>query len=451
VAACALAMASKETAVVAPLLVVAWDHVFRPGGARRWRLYAALAATWLIVLLPMLGETQGRTALTRALKDSTWTPLTHLWTQAGVIAHYLALAFLPRPLVFDYYGWPRATSPGDVLPSLLLVGALLALSLWALIRRSPVGFAGAAFFLTLAPTSSVLPIPTEIAAEHRMYLPLAALLGLAACVVIKSIASKADAALRSRQTPRNRIAVTVLLAVIVVQSIAMTRQRNGDYASEMALWQDTVRKRPDNARARINYGIGLMTAGRAADAEAQMRTALTLDMDGETRARVYLQLGSALAAQGQLDEGIANVERALRLDPSVEDADTILGQAYADKGNDALAVKHLLRAVERKDLPRRELLLQRTAWLLATSRDPSVRDGARAATLAEAAIGLTSPQQAVMFETLAAARAEQGRPADAVAAIDRALSLSRASGDAQTTSLYERQRAFYAAGGRVAK
>ena len=45
--------------------------------------------------------------------------------------------------------------------------------------RPPLGFPGAWFFLTLAPTSSILPIATEVGAERRMYLPLIALVGLA--------------------------------------------------------------------------------------------------------------------------------------------------------------------------------------------------------------------------------------------------------------------------------
>ena len=39
------------------------------------------------------------------------------------------------------------------------------------------GFLGAWFWITLAPTSTIVPIATEVAAERRMYLPLAALVG----------------------------------------------------------------------------------------------------------------------------------------------------------------------------------------------------------------------------------------------------------------------------------
>jgi protein O-mannosyl-transferase len=442
VAACALGMGSKETMIVAPALVVLWDRVFRGEGARRWRLYGALATTLAVMLLPMLSETQGRTAVSRLLgytakaPGDTWTPWSYLWTQAGVITHYLALAVKPWPLVFDYYDWPRAGSPADVLPQALLLCVLLGLTVFAVVKRHPLGFAGAWFFLTLGPTSSILPIPTEIAAEHRMYVPLAALVAI---VVVSLFALVRGHAIK----------IAVGTVVLVLGLASLTRARNLDYASDETLWLDTVTKRPGNARARINYGIDLMKAARYADAEAQMRAALPLEMDPETRAQADLQLGSALAAQHRFDEGIASIERALAVDPSIKEADAILGQAYADQGKDGAAVRHFLRALDRQ--PDDGLLLARAGWLLATSKDDSVRDGARAAALAEHAIQVSSGQDPVAYETAAAAYAEARRPADAIAAMDRALALTRARGDAQTTQLYERQRAFYAAGGRVAR
>ena len=434
--ACALAMGTKETAVVTPAIVALWDSVFGPDGANRRAFYAGLTATIAVALLPMLGETQGRRAagLLLTAGAGVWTPWSYLWTQAGVIAHYIALAFWPSPLVFDYYGWPAAASPIDVFPSAALVTALFVLTIVALVRRRPEGFAGAIFFLVLAPTSSVLPIPTEVAAEHRMYLPLAAIVALALVP-----------ALRAARSPVVIVALAVFMAV---PCAVLTRKRNADYADPAVLWARTVAARPDNARARIYYGMELMRARRPADSEAQMIAALALPMDPETRARVLLQLGSAQAAQGRLDDGIAAMEQALAADPSMSDADAILGQTYADRGNDAQAARHLARALERR--PDDPGLLARTAWLLSTARDPAVRDGARAVTLAARAVSLTSEQDPLAFETLAAASAEAGRPPDAVAAIDRAIALSRARGDAASVALYEKQRAVYVAGGRAA-
>src|ERR1019366_8509421 len=61
-----------------------------------------------------------------------------------------------------------------------LVAALVAATVWALVRRPALGFLGAWFFLILAPSSSFVPVATETMAEHRMYLPLIAVVVLAA-------------------------------------------------------------------------------------------------------------------------------------------------------------------------------------------------------------------------------------------------------------------------------
>ena len=228
--------------------------MFRAEGARRWRLYGALAATLVVMLLPMLSETQGRTVVSRLLgytaraAGDTWTPWSYLWTQAGVITHYLALAFKPWPLVFDYYDWPRAHSPVDVLPQALFLSALFGGTVVAIVKRHPFGFAGAWFFLTLAPTSSLLPIPTEIAAEHRMYAPLAALVAIAIVTVFVVLRFYLARESPERRVPRlaNEIMFGTMLLVLGLASL--TRARTLDYASDEALWRDTVVKRPANAR-----------------------------------------------------------------------------------------------------------------------------------------------------------------------------------------------------------
>ena len=103
-------------------------------------------------------------------------------TQAEVVAHYLRLAVIPAPLVLDY-DWRAASSLAQVAVPGLLLTVLLAATVWGLMRRSPAAFAGAWFFLILAPTSSVLPVVTEVAAEHRMYLPVAGVIALVVLIL----------------------------------------------------------------------------------------------------------------------------------------------------------------------------------------------------------------------------------------------------------------------------
>ena len=176
---CLLGMGTKEVMATAPLVVLLYDRAFLSGSFRaalalRRGLYAALAATWGIVIWLLIAT--GFHGNTTGFGVTGFTASSYLLTQPGVLARYLRLAFWPVGQCLDY-GWPPAQWPGEVvLPGLLIVG-LLGLTVWALVKRPALGFLGATFFLILAPTSSFVPI-RDAAFEHRMYLPLAALVTL---------------------------------------------------------------------------------------------------------------------------------------------------------------------------------------------------------------------------------------------------------------------------------
>ena len=424
VACCAAGMATKEVMAVAPVLVWLWMIVLKGApwnpfrDRRRLPLYVGLACTWLVLIGLITSGTEATAALRSAWSGARsfgWTPSTYLWTQCEVIVHYLRLVVWPVPLVIDYYGWAPVTNPLHVLPELLLLSALGAATILALVRRHPLGFAGAVFFLVLAPTSSVVPIPTEIAAEHRMYLPSAAVL---AVLVTLLWAGVQRVRLPGRAATGLRIAAGLGVAVAVFALGFATRTRTADYASEETLWRDVIAKRPDNARARINYGIQLMTTGRFGEAESQMREAMPLRADDETRAQVFVQLGASLCAQGRCAEGIQHLETALTLHPEIDDAHAVLGQAFSERGDMRRALHHLRRAVVQH--PDNAVLLSRTAWLLATVEDPSLRDPRAAVDLAERAVRLTAESDLGALQSLAAAYAAAGRYQDARATAARA-------------------------------
>ena len=68
-------------------------------------------------------------------------------------------------------------------------------------------------------------------------------------------------------------------------------------------------------------------------------------------------------------------------------------------------------------------VLLQTAWVLATSREASVRNGAEAVELATRAIQLSGGESARLLDVLAAAYAEAGRFSEAVATARRALAM----------------------------
>ncbi len=179
VASCLAGMACKESMVTAPALVVLYDRVFifkslKEAIRARWRLYGGLAATWIVLGLLLASGPR----IHSAGFSTGVSPWTYLLNQTVMLARYLRLAVWPNSLVVNY-GWPVPLTLADVVPQALMVMTLLGATIAALIRRPPLGFLGASFFITLAPTSSVVPIATEVGAERRMYLPLIPLVVLA--------------------------------------------------------------------------------------------------------------------------------------------------------------------------------------------------------------------------------------------------------------------------------
>ena len=423
VLACALGMATKESMVSAPLVVILWDRLFAPSSAlrpsrNRWALYCALAASWIVLALLVAG---GHRPYAAGFHFEDWPWWRYLITQAGVILHYLRLAFVPSPLVLDYE-WQPATVAGAFVP-VIVVMALVAIAIWAGLRRHPLACPAAVFFLVLAPTSSILPIVTEVAAEHRMYLPLA-------CVIALTVFGVSVALNHAVAPPFVRPVIALAAAAALC---GITLSRNRDYQSGERIWYDTVQKRPSNARARTNYATVLLAEGRIAEAEQQLRQAVATDPQ---RAEAQLGLGVALASQRRFDEAMPRLRRAFELAPDNPEVNRNLGEAYASQGVMSEAVRHYDAALRAK--PDDVMLLNRMGWILATSTAETLRDGAKARALAERAVQITQKLDAESLDTLAAAQAETGDFETAVATARQALDRARATRTEMVPELEQR-------------
>ncbi len=360
--ACLLGMGTKEVMVTAPLMVLLYDRTFVAGSfAEAWRrrkaIHATLACTWLLLAYCMLGSsTRGGTA-GFGLGLSSWT---YGLSQCRAIMLYLKLAAWPHPLVADY-GTEAVGNPAEVLLPGLLLLLLVTGTAMALWRRPVPGFVGAWFFLILAPSSSVVPVKAQIMAEHRMYLPLAAVISLAATGAYL---------LAGRR-------IAIVLLALAVGSGWLTLRRNEVYRNELALWSDTVAKLPESARARVNLGIALVEAGRIPEAVGQYEAAIRIEPEnaiaqlnlcsaftqlyrpaeavqhGEAAVRLVpgnadarINLGLALVAAGRAGEAVPHYEEALRLEPRAADVQADLGAALLQLGRGADAIGHYQTALQ---------------------------------------------------------------------------------------------------------
>jgi tetratricopeptide (TPR) repeat protein len=326
VVACALGMASKESMVGAPLVVLLYDRVFLVGSfvqalRERWRFYAALAGTWLLLVV-LVWPNHGRGG--SAGFGTVITPWPYFLTQCEAIPRYVGLVFCPAGLVFDY-GMPTVSGVGSVWAGLLALSLAALATVWALWRNRVEGFLGACFFVLLAPSSSVVPVATQTIAEHRMYLPSALIILLAGLVLFRI-----PLLMRSRWMP------VAFAGTIVATLGAATWARNQVYRSARILWSDTVEKRPDSPRARVGLGQALLVeAGDAAGAITQFRKAIELQPDHPF---AHYNLGTVLLQQQQYEEAASHLRIALAGDPRNIDARINLGQALTglERTNEAI-------------------------------------------------------------------------------------------------------------------
>jgi protein O-mannosyl-transferase len=434
---CACGMATKEVMVTAPVMVAIWMRLFgaagraeKPGRAG-WNLVAGLASTWLI--LAGLVAFEHRAPSVSLEWSAVWS---YLLTQTAVLVHYVRLALPAAPLVF-LYDWPLQTSLGLVMWQAGVMTPLALATVVGIVKRNPASFLGAWFFVILAPSSSVLPIVTEVAAEHRMYLPLAA--------IIVAVVTTSFVAVRRAAGASRSIAIAGALVVVIAAGTlgAETRDRNRVYWSAVSLWQDTVGKRPGDARSRVAYGEALAGAGQIAEAEAQLRTAVGL-APGDPAARV--RLGSVLAQQGKLDAAVPQLETALTLRPGDVDAHRFLASIYSLQRQDSQAVLHYEKAIEA--VPDDVRMLAEAAAVLAGSSDPAVKDTRRALKLAERAAGLTSGRDPRVLEILSGAQAACGDRTGAARTARTGEALARQMGDAALASSLAYRASAYESGVR---
>ncbi len=321
-----IGLGTKEVMATAPFVVVIYDRIFlakswREVGAKRKWVYVgmALSAIWFVPrLMPALFQQQSAAGF----GVPGITPLEYAKSQPAVVLHYLRLAIWPQPQSIDY-GWPVATTVAEVAIPAALVGIMGILALWSLRKRPVWGFAAVAFFVILAPTSSVVPI-ADLAAERRMYLPLA-------CIVVLVVGGVAAGMRVVGQRfhwlakPQVIFAGGAFIVIVAVFSW-LTVARNELYADPVLMWSDVVRLTPNNARAHYNLGVCLGRNGRHGVAIEHYRKALELLPD---YVEAMNNLGLALNEGGQFDEAAALFRRATDCRPK-------FAEAHANLGNDLI-------------------------------------------------------------------------------------------------------------------
>lgn len=332
VLACACGMASKEVMVSAPLVVLLFERSliagsFREALRRSWPLYAGLSATWLLLLWLNVGAPRSHSAGFHLGVD-----VFEYWlTQTRVLALYWGLIVKPWPLLI-HYEIPYLTSIAQAWPYVLLAMVLVLGTLLLLWRNRPIGFLGAFVFAILAPTS-VVPIVTEIAAERRMYLPLAAI--VCGCVVGSYVLAKRWELKRGGEQRETAFfgwpAVLFGGAVLLMVGACgvASAKRVDQFHNPLAVWDEVLRVEPNNSVAHENRGYLLRQRGDLRAAIDEYREAVRLHPKS---ASTRFNLSKLLLETGALDEAATELKICVGLSPDDEMMRNNLGGALYNRG-----------------------------------------------------------------------------------------------------------------------
>ena len=374
-----VALLAKEQTVVLPALLLLTDYWWNPGfsfkGVRgNWRLYAPAmlgAAGAAALFLPRIVNSLSAGF---SLKDLTWYQ--YFFTQCRALFVYPAILLAPVKLTVD---WDFPISK-TVLDRGAIIGLLALLALaaaaWHYRRRFPLATYGFfVYLLLMAPTSSVLPIRDPVA-ERRLYFSMIGLLLIAVDLLARLKVGR-------RTLAAGCLAVVLLAAVV-------TRARAQVWGDPILFWTDAVAKSPHKARPQFQLAFAYFDQGRYDQAIREFERTVTLqpptygllvdwglayDAVGQSEpalekfrqaavldptAHVYTQIAMVYAKRERWSEALDALATADKLDSNFAATYLYRGKVYFRTGRFAEAAAQYQRALEiepKLDEARRDLQL----------------------------------------------------------------------------------------------
>lgn len=475
-----MAMISKPMLVTLPFVLFLVDF---------WPLNRVGVVPWKQLLLekaPLLAMSALTTILTisggGATNDVMWAAVPWYYRVGNALLSwgvYLGQTFWPSDLVC-FYPFPGIhLAVGKTIVSVIVLVAVTAVVWWKRERRFMV--VGWLWYLgMLLPVIGLFRQNGDQAhADRYMYL---AMIGLS-FMVAWPLAEWAGS-----QRPR-RLVLSVLSAIAILALMTVAHAQVSHWRNTLSLWTHAVQCHPEDGAAHANLGVALSDKGRFEEAITSHRRALALSSahdqfqarlnlvgallrtgrveEAELHLRraaegnqpsaeahstlafillrkgdlqqaihhlqaavdirpdpmTFYNLGNAQAQAGRVSDSIESFLLALEGSPAHTESHFMLGTAYASQGRQKSAAEHYVQALAAN--PDHLPSLNNLGWILATSRDAALRDGARAVKLIEHALQLPGGIRPHLLHTLAAAYAEANLYPKAVATAQEALQIAK--------------------------
>jgi tetratricopeptide (TPR) repeat protein len=407
--------------------------------------------------------------------------LPFLWRLNNTFVSYFAYVWQmlwPARLAVFY---PHPNNRLPLVAVIVAIAFLVGVSLLVIYlrRTKPYLVTGWFWYLgMLVPVIGLVQVGEQAHADRYTYLPQIGLYMMIAWTVGN---------LLLEATPRARRALVGAAATITIVSLGVCAVVQASYwRNSETLWNHTLAVTGENDVAHNNLGFLFLRRGELDKAISEFQAALDI-RSGNTETRyslgaaliqnnlgnalarkqlwheaidhlqeavrlrpdyadAYFNLGTVLFQQGRIDQAIAQWKKALAIRPRDAEAHRNVASALRKQGNVKEAIVEYEQALNIN--PQDSVALNNLAWILATSSDASMRDGARAVTLAEKAVQVSEARDPNFVRTLAAASAEAGQFAEAVATAEAAKALASTQNKPELANRLEEEIALYR--GRVA-
>lgn len=335
-----LALISKETAITAPLLMAAFVFINKKPDKPVNRvlclmpfILAALlhAGFYLFVLRQPESGAEGH----------QYDLFQLLILVLQTYYHYLIFLVFPINLSVGHYMPEPAFMNLSLWLALFFLSLLILcfIKLWKFDSRLLVPFLW--IFITLAPSSNIIPLTGRLLAEQRLYLP-----SVGFCMLAGALLHYSWVTLRKLRKNAVLSASTLfyaLLACVMIFYVYQTVSYSFVWRDEITFFDYCIKKNPRNPKFYNNLGLAYSERGRDAEALAMFKKAF---MFSQNDPMILVNLADFRSKTGEWGMAEELYLTALTVAPSYYPAYNGLGILNVRKGNLDKAREHFHRLLE---------------------------------------------------------------------------------------------------------
>ena len=340
----ALAMASKESMALFPVFVLLYDLARdRQPALRRYLPSALLAAAYVAARLTVLNFHNTLNFYDRP-NILTEHVSARLYTYLTTLPKGLSLWLWPADLHHErsWLVYPTWRTPAVMISALFLVWWVATIVwLWRRRRRVAVGLLW--FLIATIPTSNLVVLINALFYDHWFLLP-----GLGLCLAAAELGAIAWTA-----PPVAQRAAAILASTAVGASVWLTVEYNRVWRSPVSLYRRILAFEPGSAKIHNNLGMAYGDQGDPAKAIEEYREAIRLS---DEFPQTHYNLAGALLGLHREEEAMAELRRAVTIDPRFHHAWIRLGVLLMRRGN-------MTQAAEAFDHARQAYPYARDAYL----------------------------------------------------------------------------------------